>query len=162
MILAPNRRAFLDMIGFAEGTITSPATRFHGYDVIVTGIDGKPEVFTDFSRHPFEGGRPSKQINSRGLTSNAAGKYQHMLRDWPHYRALLNLTDFSPLSQDLWAIQLIRERSALPLIDGGRFLEAVYRCSNLWASLPGATYGQPTSKPDALIAAFVGFGGMIV
>src|SRR3972149_2847058 len=135
-----NRKAFLDMLAVSEGTSTSPATLNNGYDVIVTGVDGVPEVFTDYSDHPFNNGRPSKVINSHGLTSNASGRYQFMLRDWHHYRDQLKLPDFSPDSQDLWALQLIRERSALPLIDLGEFAAAVARVSNLWASLPGAGY----------------------
>lgn len=156
----PNRRAMLDVIAWAEGTSTSPATVNDGYDVIVTGCDGVPEVFADYSDHPFANGRPSKVINSRGLTSNASGRYQFMLRDWAHYRDLLKLPDFGPESQDKWAIQLIRERSALPLIDGGSFDIAIRRISNLWASLPGNSYGQPQRRTDALRVAFIKAGGL--
>lgn len=156
-----NRTAFLDMIAHSEGTSTSPATINRGYDVIVTGIDRKPEVFTDYSDHPFAHGRPSKIINSRGLTSNASGRYQFMLRDWAHYRKQLNLADFGPVSQDLWAIQLIRECSALPLIDGGSFTAAVKAVSHLWASLPGNSYGQHQNQIDALQAAYSAAGGLV-
>jgi hypothetical protein len=106
--------------GLGEGTGTSPATAMDGYDVIVTGIDGEPEVFKDFSDPPFARGRKSKVINSKGLTSNASGRYQQMLKDWPHYRALLKLPDFSPISQDLLALQHIRECRALPDVHAGR------------------------------------------
>lgn len=156
-----NRRAFLDMLAVSEGTSTSPATKNRGYDVIVTGIDKKPEVFTDYSNHPFDLGRKSKVINSRGLTSNASGRYQFMLKDWHHYRAQLNLLNFGPESQDLWALQLIRERGALPLIDLGQFSLAVKRVSNLWASLPGAGYGQPEHGIAKLQAAYVNAGGVL-
>ncbi|RYM51244.1 lysozyme, partial [Serratia proteamaculans] len=64
MQISNNLRAFLDMLAWSEGTLTSPATKNNGYDVIVTGIDKKPEVFTDYSDHPFNKGRPSKVINS--------------------------------------------------------------------------------------------------
>src|SRR6185437_6633157 len=100
------------------------------------------EIFTDFSDHPFANGRKSKVINRKGLTSNAAGRYQFMLRDWAHYRDLLSLPDFGPESQDQWALQLIRERRALLLIESGHFADAVEKCKNIWASLPGAGYGQ--------------------
>lgn len=157
-----NLKAFLDMIAFAEGTSTSPATRSNGYDVIVTGVDGRPEVFTDFRAHPFAGGRKSKVINSRGLTSNASGRYQFMLRDYAHYKAQLKLPDFGPASQDAWAIQLIRERRALPLIEAGLFAEAVAAVSNLWASLPGANYaGQPMRPLAKLQAAYLAAGGVL-
>ncbi|QNK65895.1 glycoside hydrolase family 104 protein [Variovorax sp. PAMC26660] len=156
-----NRKAFLDMLAVSEGTRTSPATVNDGYDVIVTGVDGKSEVFTDYSTHPFANGRPSKVINSRGLTSNASGRYQFMLKDWAHYKAQLGLPDFGPDSQDLWALQLIRERGALPLIDAGSFDLAVARVRNLWASLPGAGYGQPEHCIDRLRAAYQAAGGML-
>jgi len=154
-----NRAAFLDMIGVSEGTSTSPVTHAHGYDVIVTGVDG-PETFTDYGNHPFAH-RPAKVINSKGLRSTASGKYQILIADWAYYKALLSLPDFSPASQDLMALQLIRERSALPLIDGGSFDAAVLRCSNLWASFPGAQYGQPTHPIARLRAAYLSAGGVI-
>ena len=112
-----NRKAFLDTIAYAEGTDPNhPLSKDHGYDVIVTGLDG-PEIFTDYRAHPFYGGRKSKVINSKGLTSNASGRYQFMLRDYLHYKALLHLPDFGPESQDKWALQLIRERRAMDDID---------------------------------------------
>lgn len=159
--MTPNRRAFLDMLAVSEGTSTSPATLCNGYDVIVTGVDGEPEVFTDFADHPFNKGRASKVINRRGLTSNASGRYQFMLRDWHHYRDSLGLLDFGPDSQDIWALQLIRERGALPLIDAGNFAEAVARCSNLWASLPGAGYGQHENELAKLQDAYTEAGGVM-
>lgn len=159
--MADNRKAFLDMLAFSEGTSTSSATKNKGYDVIVTGIDGKPEVFTDYSNHPFASGRKSKVINKNGLTSNASGRYQFMLKDWAHYRSQLGLPDFGPESQDKWALQLIRERHALPMIDAGQFKAAVAACSNLWASLPGAGHSQHENKIEALQAAYEAAGGTI-
>lgn len=154
-----NRQAFLDMLAVSEGTSTHPLTVMNGYDVIVTGIDG-PEVFTDFSTHPFESRKP-KQINNKGLFSSAAGRYQFMRKDWHHYRDALGLPDFGPASQDKWALQLIRERGALPLIDAGDFVLAVKRCANIWASLPGAGYGQPEHSIDKLKVAYISAGGHI-
>lgn len=161
MSYSKNLLAFLDMIAYSEGTSTSAATKNKGYDVIVTGVDGKPEVFTDYSTHPFASGRKSKVINSKGLTSNAAGRYQFMLRDYAHYKAQLKLPDFSPASQDAWAIQLIRERRALPLIEEGRIADAIAAVRNLWASLPGAGYNQPEHTLAPLLAAYRRAGGTI-
>ena len=39
-------------------------------------------------------------------------------------------------------MQQIKERGALPMIDRGDIRQAIDRCSNIWASLPGAGYGQ--------------------
>ena len=161
MTYSQNLRAFLDMLAFSEGTSTSPATRDRGYDVIVTGIDGKAEVFSDYSKHPFAGGRKSKVINSKGLTSNASGRYQFMLRDYAHYKAQLKLPDFGPASQDAWAVQLIRERRALPMIEEGRIADAIAAVRNLWASLPGAGYGQFEHSLMPLLVAYRRAGGTI-
>ena len=164
-----NRKAFLDMLSVSEGTSTSKATQCDGYDVIVIGTDGAHELITDFSTHPFADGlRPSKVFNRKGETSSASGRYQFMKKDWNHYRDQLNLTDttiypngaFSAKAQDAWAIQLIRERSALPLIDHGDFETAVARCRNIWASLPGAGYGQHENSIEKLKAVYEKAGGM--
>jgi muramidase (phage lysozyme) len=157
--MSPNLKAFLDMLAVSEGTSTSPATRDRGYDVIVTGADGVPEIFTSYGTHPFAGGRPSKVINSKGLTSNASGRYQFMLRDWGFYRLKLSLPDFGPESQDKWACQLIKERRALDDIEAGHFMVAVGKVSNLWASLPGAGYGQHENQMAALEDAYERAGG---
>ena len=58
------------------------------------------------------------------------------------HRKQLGLKDFSPKSQDAVALQQIKERGALPMIDRGDIRQAIDRCSNIWASLPGAGYGQ--------------------
>lgn len=145
-----NALAFLDMLSWAEGTSTSPATAMDGYDVIVTGIDRNPEVFKDFTDHPFARGRKSKVINSRGLTSNASGRYQQMLKDWPHYRTLLKLPDFNPISQDL-----------LPDVHAGRIGTAIKKCRSIWVSLPDAGYGQREHRVEDLIRQFRLAGGML-
>ena len=50
-------------------------------------------------------------------------------------------------------MQQIKERGALPMIDRGDIRQAIDRCSLLiWASLPGAGYGQFEHKADSLIA----------
>ena len=43
---------------------------------------------------------------------------------------------------DAVALQQIKERGALPTIDRGDIRQAIDRCSNIWASLPGAGYGR--------------------
>ena len=60
----------------------------------------------------------------------------------------------SEKSQDAVALQQIKERGALPMIDRGDIRQAIDRCSNIWASLPGAGYGQFEHKADSLIAKF--------
>ena len=137
------RKAFLDMLAWSEGTDNGrQKTRNHGYDVIVGG-----ELFTDYSDHP----RKLVTLNPK-LKSTGAGRYQLLSRWWDAYRKQLGLKDFSPKSQDAVALQQIKERGALPMIDRGDIRQAIDRCSNIWASLPGAGYGQFEHKADSLIA----------
>ena len=59
------------------------------------------------------------------------------------------------------AVQQIKERGALPMIDRGDIRQAIDRCSNIWASLPGAGYGQFEHKADSLIANSKEAGGTV-
>ena len=59
------------------------------------------------------------------------------------------------------ALQQIKERGALPMIDRGDIRSGTDRCSNIWASLPGAGYGQFEHKADSLIAKFKEAGGTV-
>jgi muramidase (phage lysozyme) len=156
---SPNIPKFLDMLGFSEGTISDPLTVHDGYDVIVTGVDG-PEVFTDFSDHPFAN-RPAKLIRKPSLYSTAAGRYQLLDRYWIPYKQQLSLPDFSPLSQDRVAIQQIREHhdslgNALQHIIAGQIEAAIQLCSGTWASLPGNSYGQGSKSLEELLDYFNG------
>ena len=58
------------------------------------------------------------------------------------------------------ALQQIKERGALPMIDRGDIRQAIDRCSNIWASLPGAGR-QFEHKADSLIAKFKEAGGTV-
>ena len=60
------------------------------------------------------------------------------------------------------ALQQIKERGALPMIDRGDIRQAIDRCSNIWASPPGAGYGQfRACAADSLIAKFKEAGGTV-
>jgi len=156
-----NLHAFLYTLAVSEGTENHPLTKNHGYDVIVYGTDGKPEIFTDFSTHPFADGRPGKIFNSKGERSTASGRYQFLVKYWSHYKAQLNLPDFSPESQDKWALQLIKECKALEDIYAGRIEEAITKCRSRWASLPGAGYGQHENSMEKLVTAYKTAGGSV-
>lgn len=145
--------AFLDVIAFSEGTDNGrQRTNNHGYDVIVGG-----GLFTSYADHP----RKLVALPSLGIKSTAAGRYQLLSRYYDAYKKTLGLKDFSPLSQDLIAIQQIRERKALQLIQAGQFEQAVRQVRNIWASLPGAGYGQHEQKLDNLLAAYRRAGGTV-
>ena len=118
-------------------------------DVIVGG-----ELFTDYSDHPQTcHAKPKTQINRRRTLPAS------FLLGMPTVQ--LGLKDF-PKSQDAVALQQIKERGALPMIiDRGDIRQAIDRCSNIWASLPGAGYGQFEHKADSLIAKFKEAGGTV-
>ncbi|MFP1258742.1 lysozyme [Klebsiella michiganensis] len=150
--LNKQRKAFLDMLAWSEGTDKAgQPTKNRGYDVIVGG-----SLFSNYADHP----RKLVVLNPK-LKSTAAGRYQLLARWWDAYRKQLGLKDFSPASQDQVALQQIKERGALPLIDSGLIRQAIDRCSNIWASLPGAGYGQFEHKAENLIAKFKAAGGYV-
>lgn len=151
-----NLLAFLDMLAWSEGTSTSKYTMDDGYDVVVGGIDS-PNRFTSYADHPGV----LVTVNRKGLKSTAAGRYQLLHRYWKVYRRQLGLPDFSPASQDAVAIQQLRETKALPFIISGQIEKAIDRCCPIWASLPGAGYGQREHKLDDLIAHYIAAGGAL-
>jgi muramidase (phage lysozyme) len=148
----PNLVAFLDMIAFSEGTDNGKqSTKFNGYDVLVGG-----GTFTSFADHP----RILVQLNPK-LASTAAGRYQLLARYFDVYKKQLGLKDFSPLSQDLIALQQIKEQRATADIIAGDFVKAISKVKNIWASLPGAGYGQHENKLTDLAAVYQKKGGVL-
>jgi muramidase (phage lysozyme) len=154
--MTPNQRAFLDMIAHSELGAELLAISDNGYNVIVGSTAKSPILFSSYADHP----RRLVRLNA-GLASTAAGRYQLLARYFDIYKKRLGLTDFSPASQDAIAIQQIKECRALPLIDAGKFDEAVARCSNIWASLPGAGYGQHENELTNLRLAYTKAGGIL-
>ena len=145
------RKAFLDMLAWSEGTDNGrQKTRNHGYDVIVGG-----ELFTDYSDpRKLVTLNPKTPINRR-RTLPASFPLVGCLPQaaWPE-RLLRKV-------RTLWHCNLVKERGALPMIDRGDIRQAIDRCSNIWASLPGAGCGQFEHKADSLIAKFKEAGGTV-
>ena len=153
MATSKNMKAFLDMLGFSEGTDKpGQPTRNRGYDVIVGG-----SLFNDYSDHP----RKLISLPKLGIKSTAAGRYQVLAKFYDAYKKQLRLPDFSPASQDAIAMQLIRECKATADIEAGRIADAIHKCRSRWASLPGAGYGQHEQKLDKLIQVYKEAGGVL-
>lgn len=148
--LDKNIAAFLDMIAVSEGTANKGDD---GYNVIVGG-----SLFNGYADHP----RKLIDLPRLGIKSTAAGRYQLLSRYFDAYKKQLKLKDFSPESQDAIALQQIRERNAIGDIVAGRFDSAVAKVSNIWASLPGAGYGQHENKIERLRLAYSNAGGVVV
>ena len=124
------RKAFLDMLAWSEGT-----------------DNGRPENWLWrhwqaescywLLRSPSQTchAKPKTQINRR-RTLPASFPLVGCLPQaaWPE-RLL------SEKSGPLWHCSRLRERGALPMIDRGDIRQAIDRCI-IWASLPGAGYGQ--------------------
>ncbi|CRD52916.1 Lysozyme (fragment) [Stenotrophomonas indicatrix] len=115
------------------------------------------QLFKSYADHP----RVLVDLPKLGIQSTAAGRYQLLRRYYDAYRKTLSLKDFSPLNQDLIALQQIRERRALPLIQAGKIAEAIKQVSNIWASLPGAGYGQHEHQLADLLGMYRKAGGMV-
>lgn len=148
-----NLDAFLTMIAVSEGTYDIGD---RGYNCLVGSTPERPFLFTSYADHP----RQRIELQP-GLWSTAAGRYQILERYYDAYKAQLRLPDFSPTSQDAIATQMIREQHAYADAAAGRFDEAVAKCSNIWASLPGAGYGQHENDLAELREAFTAAGGIL-
>lgn len=148
-----NRVAFLDMIANSEIGAALLAATDDGYNVLVGSTPDNPLTFPSYAAPP--------DVFNAAMNSTAAGRYQALNRYAVIYIAQLKLPDFGPVSQDLIALQQIRERSALPLIDSGNLQAAIQACSNIWASLPGNDYGQHQNAVSALQAAYLLAGGTL-
>jgi muramidase (phage lysozyme) len=133
-----NVRAFLKAIAEAEGG---------GYDFRYGAVRGKrndPWRFTDFSTHPGPG---------RGGCVTAAGMYQETRATWREMAAKMGLDDFSPETQDLVAVEILRTIGVLDDIERGDLAAALDKASHRWSSLPQGK-GRPGRYPPQPSVAF--------
>jgi len=140
-----NLRAFLMMIQYAEGT-----TGGNAYRTLFGG-----GLFYSFSQHP------NIRVTKSGITSTAAGAYQILYHTWTELQQALRLPDFTPASQDRGAIELIRRKGALADVLAGRITAAIYKCRKVWASFPGAGYGQGERSINSLLTVYRQSGGIL-
>lgn len=150
--------AFLDMIAYSELGSRIIQQSDDGYNVIVGSTPNAIDSFQSYAVHPNK----RVYLPKINVWSTAAGRYQLLYRYYVAYNASLKLPDFSPESQDKIAIQQIKEQGAFNALQKGAFHLAVQRCANIWASLPGAGYGQHENKIELLAGAYRHAGGSIV
>ena len=112
-----------------------------------------------FDAPPWQHPRMLHTFN--GLSSTAAGAYQFISRTWDALVEQYHFPDFSPQSQDLAAVALIKGRGALDDIKAGDVSEAIRKCCEEWASLPYSPYGQPRRTLAQAIDTFTMSGGRI-
>ncbi|HGP0860146.1 TPA: glycoside hydrolase family 104 protein [Yersinia enterocolitica] len=111
----PNVRQYLEVLSKAEGTASYANS---GYNTMFGG-----DQFYDSSDHP----RQLKDFTQTDGTKNktsAAGRYQFTSSSWDDAAKALNLTDFSPRSQDLAALFLIQRAGQLENVTNGNFADA--------------------------------------
>lgn len=135
-----NVQAFLGLIRDTEGTAkgADPYRVYGGSAKNQIKDLSKP----DFKRWGFT------QTDGKKNTSSASGAYQFLERTWNGLAKQHGLTDFSPRSQDLGAIALLKQSGALDAILKGDFDTAVKKANRTWASLPGSPYAQHTRSND--------------
>ncbi|MGK5023125.1 glycoside hydrolase family 24 protein [Janthinobacterium sp. LB2P10] len=160
MTAQANERAFLAAIRVGEGTSAG-----NGYSILFGGA-----TFGSFDDHPallgWRGGSLSAAMCAGagfgpGCVSTAAGAFQINKPTWLRVSRKLGLNDFSPASQDAAAMYLISEKGALNDVRAGRVEVAVSKVSKVWASLPGAGYGQGEVKLAAFLNNFADAGGNV-
>lgn len=137
-----NVLAFLDMLAWSEGTSTVAGSD-SGYNVVVGG-----GLFHDYADHP----RQLIALPRYGIKSTAAGRYQFLSRTWDAIVRNYGFRGrFIPEAQDLAAIKLLQECGAYKLIQAGNIAGAAAKAAPIWASLPGAGYGQREHRLAALL-----------
>lgn len=152
-----NVGAFLHVIKVGEGTADPD-----GYRRIYGG-----ELVTDLSDHPH-----IAKKSPYGWTT-AAGAYQAMAASptpdgghtkvdtWGDFQRACGPTDFSPESQDRFAVWCITRRKALQDVIDGRIIDAIRKCNKEWASLPESPYGQPTRNMAQALSTYRAAGGTV-
>ena len=143
-----NLKAFLEVIAFAEGA---------DYNTYYQG-----SKFKNLSEHPYiTKEKPKIPLKGTNLFSTAAGKYQITATTWNEYKKRVNLTDFSPESQDKFAIFLIDKiRKALKDVEDGYLDIAMNKCRNEWASFDLILKKKYPKTFDQCVEVFIKNGGI--
>ena len=142
---ANQRKAFLDMLAWSGELITDVR---------------KPEimVMTSLPTKLFPGTpmHPRKLVTGLKLKSNRR-------RTLPASFPLVGCLPATAWPEELQNSDAVArwsgERGALPMIDRVDIRQAIDRCSNIWASLPGAGYGQFEHKADGVAGSQSGRNG---
>ena len=145
-----NVKAFLGAIAWAEGG---------GYDFMYGAVpSGKKWRLTDYSTHPGAG---------LGGKTTAAGMYQITKDTWKdHGINGMGLQDFSPATQDLIAVSVMRRIGAIDAIIDGKFQKAMDTASHPWAALskgpglPNRYPPQPYKTYEEVQAKYRELGGI--
>lgn len=159
---ARNVAAFLAMIQRAEGTSTGGRDAYrvcYGYRHTIGNMRDHPAVTGEWRGERLPDAMCANAGFGPGCVSSAAGAYQIIKPTWVRLRDKLGLPDFGRASQDLAAVELIRSRGALVDVQAGRVADAVHKCRQEWASLPGNYAKQGQRSVSELLAWYTNNGG---
>jgi muramidase (phage lysozyme) len=158
-----NLAAFLATVRHAEGTAgsTDPYRVCFGYEHSIQSFADHPALTGEWLGKRLPDAMCKNAGFGPGCVSTAAGAYQIIRPTWLKMQAALSLPDFGPASQDAAATELIRRRGALEDVKAGRMTDAVHKCRNEWASLPGNYAKQGQRNIETLAQWFEQNGGTI-
>lgn len=157
-----NIAAFLAALRASEGTASAadPYGVCYGYHHTIRDFSDHPAITGEWGGERLPDAMCANAGFGPGCVSTAAGAYQIIRPTWKRLRDSLGLTDFGPYAQDAAAVELIRRRGALEDVKAGRVADAINKCRNEWASLPGNYAGQGQRSQATLIAWFEQNGGL--
>ena len=137
--LSPNVKAFLDTIAWSLRRIPS-----NGYKLKIND-----EEFSSFKDHPrekicgaFYG------VDKEKICADSAGRYHITSETWDALSKRLKLKDFSPESQDMATVELLREEGALKDIEAGNFEAAIYKAAPDWVTFPLSKETSDSMQPS--------------
>lgn len=149
----PNVKAFMDAISKAEGG---------GYDFMFGALAGKPNDpwrMKSYDTHPGYG---------KGGQNSPAGMYQITKETWQDFGTnRQGISDFSPASQDLIALEMLRDLGVMDFIIAGDLPAALNKASGKWAALPqgpgkpGRYPKQPSKSYEEFVAFYKAAGGLL-
>lgn len=126
------------------------------------------KLFSSYADHPSFTGwagvvlpdATCKAVNlAPGCKTTAAGAYQFISSTWKTLQNQLSLPDFSPESQDMAAVQLLKNVGAYTPLVAGDIEGALQAASTQWASLPYSSSGQPKASLGTILGAYKIYGG---
>jgi muramidase (phage lysozyme) len=149
-----NVKAFLDAIAESEGG-NYQAKYGYGW---APGFKTGKWTFTDESTHPGVG---------YGGSTSASGRYQINIATWREYSGKMALTDFTPHTQDLIAVDILRTLGVIEKIKAGDIPGAMPKAATRWAALPEGPGKanhyppQPYVEYSAFLASYESAGGIV-
>ena len=137
------RKAFLDMLAWSEELITDIKENQKSW---LWRHCRRRKLFTDYS-----------------ITLANLSRYWNSNQQAPDATSFFPVGGMPTISNGLKDFSKSQDAVALrtPMIDRGDIRQAIDRCSNIWASLPGAGYGQFEHKLTTWCKKFKEAGGTV-